>query len=326
MKNMKAPLGVSIVCAGALMGGVNASANQLYGDIRYSIATIDEGGVDQGMSFNSNAPRFGLKGSYDLDGGNSAFYHVQLGFNNESSASSTISRRFGFVGVKGDWGKTMFGTASSPYKMAGFEIDPFYDTSAGQSNGGRNYGLSSYTNGFFDNVVAYITPKFAGGMQANVVMVMDDSADDEHSFNPGISWSNGTFGANVQLLQVNDATPANESSAQRIALTYKSGPIKAGFSMENVDAETGGDDDYMYLTGTYALSDKTKLSASYGTVDANNGGAGGTAGDGMSLGVFHNVGKKTQIYALVSNVSGDAAADDREVISFGFSQKFSIGE
>lgn len=326
MNNIKAPLGVSILCA-AICGSFNVNANELYGDVRYSVNSIDDAGVDN-TSFDSNAPRVGLKGEYKLEGSNVAFYHIQLGYNNEATADATentISRRFGFVGLGGDWGKTLFGTASSPYKMAGLKLDPFYDTSAGEGFGGHNYGLSGFTSGFFDNVVAYITPKFGGGLQANFVAVMDDSVDDEHSYNPGISWSNGAFGANVQLLQVNSATPANEQSATRVALTYKSGAILAGLSVENVDKDTAGDTDYMYLTGSYNVSDKTKVSLSYGTVDLNNSGAGGTAGDGFTVGLFHNLHKKTQLYTLYSSVSGDDVADDRDAISFGISQKFSIG-
>lgn len=160
MKSMKAPLGASIVCVSAMLGSFNVVANELYGDIRYSVNSIDDAGVSN-TSFDSNAPRFGLKGEYKIDETNKAFYHVQIGYNNEATATDTISRRFGFVGLGGDWGKTLFGTASSPYKMAGLKMDPFYDTSAGEGFGGSNYGLSGFTNGFFDNVVAYISPKFA---------------------------------------------------------------------------------------------------------------------------------------------------------------------
>jgi Gram-negative porin len=324
MMNTKTPIGISVLCACTLIGSTTANANQLYGDIRYSLNNVDKAGVDA-VSFDGNAPRFGLKGEYELDESNKAFYHVQLGYNNESTATNTISRRFGFIGLKGNWGKAMFGTASSPYKMAGFKIDPFYDTSAGESFGGKNYGLSSFTNGFFDNVVAYTTPKFGGGLQANLFTIIDDTPADEHSFNPGISWSNGSFGVNAQLLQINDASPANEKSAHRIAFSYKSDSIKTGLSIENVDNDNAGDTDYIYLTGTYVMSDKRKISASYGTVEINNGGAGGVPGDGFTIGYFHNLHKKTQLYTLYSSVSGDDPADDRDVISFGFSQKFSIG-
>lgn len=301
-----------------------ASANQVYGDVRLSVNSIDKADGTSTDSQDSNASRIGFKGSYELDAGLKALYHIQAGVQTDSDTSNDdkdmFTKRFAFAGLAGNFGKVLYGTLSSPYKMAGLKIDPFYDTAAGEAMGGKNYGLSGYTNGFFDNVLAYVTPKM-NGFQANAVMVMDDTDANDHHFNYGASYSQAGFTAGVQLLQVN--TVNEEVDATRLTAGYKTDQWSIGASMENVDPEDNTDPnypdrDYLYVAGTYKVSAKNTLKLSYGDVDGD--------GTGMAAGISHDLGKKTELYALYSDVDYDSAAqDNRTVISVGVSHKFSIG-
>ncbi|MDR9435274.1 MAG: porin [Thiohalophilus sp.] len=296
-----------------------ASANEVYGDVRLSVNSIDKKDGTSTDSQDSNASRIGFKGSYELDAGLKALYHIQAGVQTDSDSSSDdkdmFTKRFAFAGLAGNFGKVLYGTLSSPYKMAGLKIDPFYDTAAGEGMGGKNYGLSGYTNGWFDNVLAYVTPDM-NGFQANAVMVMDDTDANDHHFNYGASYSQAGFTAGVQLLEVN--TAGSEVDATRLTAGYKTDQWSIGASMENVDPKASADTDYLYVAGTYNLSAKNTLKLSYGDVDND--------GTGMAAGVSHNLGKKTELYALYSDVDYDAATDDnRTVISVGVSHKFSIG-
>jgi predicted porin len=303
-------MAIAIACGSSL----SASANEVYGDIRLSVNNINAG-TGSNVSEDNNASRIGLKGSYDMGNGFTALYHVQLGLNADTStAGDVITRRFAFAGLKGGFGTALFGTLSSPYKMAGLKVDPFYDTVAGAGLAGATYGLSGFTNGFFDNVVAYITPTM-NGFHANAVAVIDDTTADEHSYNWGVTYDNGSLNVSVQLLDVNSATPANEQKATRLAASYKSGSWKVGGSFEKVDTSTV-DTDYMYLSSVFNMNKKTSIAASYGDVESN--------GSGYNLGVFHKLFKKTTLYALYSKVDYDASAD-RKTFSIGLSQKFSIG-
>ena len=324
MHKMTTKLGLSAAVAAAILSTTTTvQANQLYADIRYSLNSIDTNNVDN-LTFDNNASRFGLKGKYDLGGGNNAFYHIQIGFDPE--AADNLTRRFGFIGLGGKWGKTLFGTISTQYKLAGFKHDPFYDTAAGLKLGGRNYGLSIRTDGFYDNTLSYITPT-VGGVTGNVMVSIDDDAADEHSYNYGVKWGNKKGGVNLQLLDENSSTAADRRDAVRLSGHYKTSSFKFYVSLENIDHETGGDTDYLYANATFNVCKNTKLVASICSVDDNNGGDGiGTAGDGFALGVFHNLHKKTQLYALYSTVDADTNTSDRDVISLGISQKFSIGE
>lgn len=317
MKSKLKVTAAAVIAAACLSS--QASANEVYGDIRLSVNSIDKADGTSSESQDSNASRIGFKGSYDIDGGLKALYHIEAGVQTDSDSSNDdkdmFTKRFAFAGLAGDFGKVLYGTLSSPYKMAGLKLDPFYDTAAGEAMGGKNYGLSGYTNGWFDNVLAYITPNMSG-FQANAVMVMDDTSTNDHHFNYGASFSQAGFSAGVQMLEVN--TVGSEVDATRLTVAYKTDQWSVGASMENVDPKASADTDYLYVAGTYKVSVKNTLKLSYGDVDNN--------GTGMAAGISHNLGKKTELYALYSDVDYDSAAqDNRTVISVGVSHKFSIG-
>ncbi|TDY00110.1 porin [Thiohalophilus thiocyanatoxydans] len=300
----------------AVLGSAPAAANEVYGDVRLSVNSIDDSSGTSSDSQDSNASRVGFKGGYELDGGLKALYHIEGGVNTDGDDNKDMfTKRFAFAGLAGNFGKVLYGTLSSPYKMAGLKIDPYYDTAAGDKLSGRNYGLSDYTNGWFDNVVAYITPDM-NGIQANAVMVMDDEESNDHHFNYGVSYNQAGFSAGIQLLEVN--TVGSEVDATRVTAGYKTDQWSVGASMENVDPEASADTDYLYVAGTYNVSAKNTLKLSYGDVDDD--------GTGMTAGVSHDLGEKTELYALYSDIDyDDAAKDNRTVISLGVSHKFSIG-
>lgn len=286
-------------------------ANELYGDIRLAINSEDAGAGDNQEQVN-NASRVGLKGGYEIGDGVKAIYHVQIGLDADANGKEPMfTKRFAVAGLAGGFGTALFGTASSPYKMAGLGIDPFYDTSAGLTDGGANYGLSGFTNGFFDNVVAYITPDFSG-LSGNAVVVMDDSTGNDHHFNWGLTYAQDGLKVGAQLLDVN--APGNEVEATRVVAGYTADMWSLGASMEKVSAAT--DTTYLYVAGTFNVTPETALKASYGDVEDE--------GNGFAVGVSHKLFKMTEIYALYSDVNRDSLSD-RSALSIGISQKFSIG-
>lgn len=306
LKLLTTAIAVAAGCASAPL-----YANEVYGDIRLAITSEDAGAGDNQKEV-SNASRVGLKGSYEIGEGVSALYHVEAGLDADSNGNDPMfTKRFAFAGLTGGFGTALIGTASSPYKMAGLAIDPFYDTSAGMADSGANYGLSGFTNGFFDNVVAYITPSFSG-LSANAVVVMDDTTGNDHHFNWGVTYTNSGVTLGAQLLDVN--TPGSELEATRVVAGYKADMWSVGASMEQVSAAT--DTNYIYVAGTYNLTPETTLKASYGDVE--------NEGNGYAVGVSHKLFKLTEVYVLYSDVNRDSLSD-RSALSLGISQKFSIG-
>jgi len=314
---------ISAAIAASILAPVSVAMadTKVYGAIRTSVLLAGEkGGADLGGVVN-NASRLGVKGSYGDEGGLTGFFNIQEGVQTDANGGSGFTNRFAMAGVKGGFGTVVVGRLSSPYKMAGLKLDPFYDTSAGTGNGGSNYGLSSLTNGWLNNVVGYISPKFGGAFSVNLVAVLDKddnssngiSADGDNVFNPGITYSSNGITAGVQHI--------TEIEATRLTLGYKAGSYSAGVSYED---NAGGIDgaEAIHLAGTYKIG-KSTLAASYGSIDGTGAATGfNTEGTGFSLGLFQKVAPKTTITAIYSDVDAEIDANDRDQFSVGLIQAF----
>ncbi|MBL4868968.1 MAG: porin [Pseudomonadales bacterium] len=302
---------------------VFAGSNTLYGDFRYSLNSIDND-TDTTLSGENNASRVGLKGSSDAVDGLSAFYHLQTGASIDTDAQGdALNQRFFFAGFKGDFGKVVVGRTSTPYKMAGLKVDPFYDTSAGAGLGGANYGLSGMTNGWSDNTLAY--SKKMDDISINAGIYVDDTIADEHDMNFGVAYKKDSLMVGMQYLSVGDtgvvANSGADSSAIRFHGKYSTGPWTFGGSIESVDPSVGDKQSYIYLSTTWKASDKLKVAGSYGAVDDVSVAADGTA---ITVGAFYQLLMKTNVYALFSSMSADdSAGADRSTLAIGVSHKFS---
>jgi predicted porin len=319
----------ALVSVSSVFGGMNTETlsvkNELYGDFRYSINSIDT--TSSSLSEDNNASRLGLKGAHVGDNGITAFYHGQLGLNPDSSATSTISRRFFFGGIKGSFGKVQYGTVSTAYKLGGFKVDPFYDTSAGLGASGRNFGMSRLTNGFVDNALVYTSPMF-GNFKLNAATYMDDTTSDKHSYDLGLSFDKDAIHLTAQYL---DSNP-DVLTALRLRGQYKISKFSIALNYENIEDKSGKDQKFFQINGTYKMF-HGHLAASYGNVSGTSTavtsgiGKGSDAnGKNYTVGYFHKLLKSTQVYTLYSNTNYKVAGvADRSAISVGFSHKFSIG-
>lgn len=318
-------------------------SNTLYGDFRFSAGLIDRNSTSSdGLTANNNASRIGIKGSV---GGNDlkAIYHFQAGAKNDGAGSGTASAgdgnnsaftaRFYFAGLKSaKYGSVIYGRHSTAYKMSGLRVDPFYDTSAGLSNGGATYGLSGMTNGFSDNTIAYITPVLFGGFSANAAIYIDDSDTNKHDTNFGIQYAADGITAGVQHAIIGDgankgnnsgiANSAGVDNSTRLYSGYKTDTwsVSGSYEFQNVEGSTGPDVNHLYLAGTYKVMEDTKLAVSFGKVDD-----GILEGVGWQAGVFYTILPKTEVYALYSGTYlHDNARGDSDALIIGVSHKFAL--
>lgn len=297
----------------------------VYGSFRSSLNTGDLNSADNNsVDFVNNASRLGVKGAI----GNAhlkGIYHLQMGANLDGKDEDALSKRFYFAGLKGKFGKVIYGRLSTPYKMAAIKEDAFRDTSAGAANKGPNYGYSSLTSSFTDNTIAYYSPKFAGGVQAHASLTVDDSTSDDHDIGIGAEYATKDFKVGLSHLNLGD-TPviANNGGAKKATRFYgskKFGAIAVNLSYEKVDFNSGKDATFTHLNSTYKANKKTKLALAYANVDGDGKGARNAAGDGIFAGVFYNVLKNTQFSAIYSNVDYEVGKD-RDGFAFGVVQKF----
>jgi hypothetical protein len=300
----------------------------IYGNFRGSL-NMGDFGNDGSAEFVNNASRVGIKGaSKKSESGLQGIYHLQMGANNDADGEA-LSSRFYFAGLKGSFGKAIYGRLSTPYKMAGLKQDPFYDTSAGPYNGGSNYGYSSLNNGFTNNSLAYYSPKFAGGLTFNATASIDDTAEDDHDFGIGAEYTTKMFKVGASHLQLDDtrviAASDGAENATRIYGSVFIDQITVSASYELVDFAANSDSTSFYhVNGSYQLNPQTKLAASYGKVaEGISSKAWNATGDGFTLGAFYDVLPQTTLTLIYTAVDyDDANLTDRDGLVFGVIQKF----
>ena len=126
------------------------------------------------------------------------------------------------------------------------------------------------TNGFTDNALQYTSPAF-GGVKVNAGVYIDDSNEDEHGMGAGISWSGSGINVGLQYA-ANDTNVATipgvaaDGTAMRVHGGFKGKGFSVAASYEVLDNNTADDPTYLYLTGTFNMSDKTRLVGSIGVV------------------------------------------------------------
>jgi hypothetical protein len=310
-----------------------AEAN-FYGQLRISLDSVDADvtgpAANDGLTVTDNVSVFGFKAVSEGDG-IKAFIHLQAGARADADADGrAFTQRFYFGGLKGDFGKVVYGRLTNAYKMPGFKIDPFYNHSSvnvkGKVTGGAGtYGLSPANNGFTNNSLEYTTPSL-GAVKINVGLYIDDANTDEHGTIIGGTFKSGAINAGIQIASngavVTIPNIAANGSAMRLHGGYKADGWSVGGSFEQVDMTAIADATYIYLTGSYNVSAKTKAALSVGSVssDINSGAADGT---GVTAGFFQTVAPKTQVFASMSMVSLDAVGvAEPSVFSVGAIHKF----
>lgn len=306
---------------------------ELYGNLRYSYNRADDG-TDVRWASANNASRLGVRG--DVSGKTiSAFFHLETGVSVDSDTEGRgITQRFFYGGLRGDFGAVTVGRHTAAYKAAGLGIDPFYDTSAISAAGGvpttglfagATFGLSDLTNGFADRAVSYASPGVVG-FTGNGVVYLDPDADHDYGF--GLRYQRHGFDAGLQYyLSRSDenwaqAGPADD--AVRVHGSYRGGERwTAAVSYEYVTSATegGGDQDYLYVAGTVAITSSLMAAVSAG--DVSPGDVSSVAGRGINVGIWYSLFPRTRIYGLYSWLDRDQG-ERRQILSVGFAQNFSL--
>jgi predicted porin len=335
---IRIPLAITL---GALcLGAANAATaqemtNNIYGNFRFSLSYVDEQG-DDNLQGDNNASRFGLKGEVKGDR-LTGFYHLEAGARNDGQGSDAFTSRFYYAGVKGGFGALTVGRHSTAYKMAGLNLDPFYDLPHVGPGGvfaasGATYGTSSMTNSWANNTVAYTSPKFVG-LTVNAASYIDDGSENNHDYAAGLAYAIGDFTVGLQYYDAGDhagadsiapwvTVPDNEPKAYRGHGSWASGPFKAGISYEKVDPDATGaeDQDYIYVSGSLAVLTTTRIAVSVGDVSDDTANS-PLEGTGFNVGVFHDLFKDTTAYLLYSTADLDNV-EDTDVVSLGFIYNF----
>lgn len=129
-------------------------------------ASSDAVGATKQVRVNTNASRFGVKGSEDLGDGLKALYQYEVEMDADGSGANGMGKtRNSGAGMEGGFGKVMLGIWDTPFKTAHNAIELFDNTTSWTSTAviGRSYaGGTKNFNTRQANMIQYWSPKFSG--------------------------------------------------------------------------------------------------------------------------------------------------------------------
>ncbi len=178
---MKKLLLATLVTA-ASIGAAQADGPTLYGKLNVSVGSVKSDlNNKRSTQVDSNASRFGIKGSEKLSDNLSGIYGIEWGYNvdgpNDGSANETFESRNRFIGLQYEGvGALKVGRLDTYVKTAQNGIDVFDDLQAGNLDMKRTLGGENRVS----NVVALETAKFNldgfGALQGNIMLISGEKA------------------------------------------------------------------------------------------------------------------------------------------------------
>ncbi|MFA7300465.1 MAG: porin [Sideroxydans sp.] len=255
--------------APAMADNANVS---FYGKAFLTAEQYDSGvaGTSSQMRVNTNASRFGVKGSEDLgDGLKGIFqYEVQMDADGNSGNGFGNGTRNSGLGLEGGFGKVILGIWDTPFKVAHNKIELFDNTTNWSATNviGRSQGTNYNTRQ--KNMVQYWSPKM-GGLQA-AFMYSPDEAKTSTS-NKSLMSLSGTYDqdaiyASAAYESRNDVTVGTTDNALRLVGKYNLGDFWLGAMAERIKTNTSATTDVsgtnMELVGEFKMG-ASRVAASY---------------------------------------------------------------
>jgi len=300
----------------------------IYGVAHVSYDNISTGasGQDTLNRISSNSSRIGFKGTEDLGNGLSAIWQMEQQIGLDSAAANATPRNQ-FVGLSSKtMGTLLAGTHDTPYKLATGGLDVFGDTIADYNTIIGNVNGTNVRDLRLGNVVAYITPTWSGFHAAIATSMLNESGNAVPATQQGnpSAWSmagiydNGPLFASlayeIQKSQV-VATPADlfTTKGTKLGLGYKFGATKVGFVHERlnddnpVTANANAGTRNAYLLNVAHTMGANVIKASYGKA-SDGATAADTSAKNWTIGVDHNLSKRTSVYALYTKTDNAAGA------------------
>ena len=338
------------VAAGLIASAGVASADPtLYGRVHLALETSSDGnttgtsGVAEDTDMNSRKSVIGVKGTEDLGGGLKAFYKLEWEVDPADSGTGgkgkNLDGRDQFAGLKGGWGKVLFGTASTNYKQMGGKVDPFWHHAA-EGRGYTNtmsfaHGSKGNTGqGRQENMLQYTTPKMAGiELVVNYTLSGKDGTatttdTGDEVLGVGGRWSNKAFLVFIDYIDPSQGgsgaigSPAaglQDESLIKIGGKWTAKQFWLSAQYEAAEDQTGGD--YMFVGGNFDINKNNAIMATIGQhTDLSTG---------YAIGYTHSMSKQTKVYIDYSALSDDLDDTpagyekfDDSVIALGFIKSF----
>jgi len=300
---------VSAISAPAFADNANVS---LYGKAFLNVESFTSDKPLKAIRVQTNASRFGLKGSEDLGEGLKALYQYEVQMDADGSAKNGLgnSTRNSGVGIEAETlGKVILGMWDSPYKLTHNTIELFDNTTVFTTTRtiGRTVNEKDY-NTRNSNSLIYWSPKLLG-----VQLAGQYSANETDNKKNQISLS-GTFEyEDMYLAGAFESRPEvvakTTDSALRGVAKYKLGDFWVGAAVESIKVNTSATASYSQTN--FEGSGLVKLGASNigaAFVKTGKSSAADTGATQFSLRYGYNFSKRTEVFAAYTNLKNEKSA------------------
>lgn len=309
-------LSLAIIAASLNATTVLAGDPKVYGKANLSLNLTDDEGTDT-TKLNSNASRFGIKGSFDASDSIKAIYKFEYetfiddGDDGKEDSNSEFKQRNIYAGFQGGFGTIIAGNHDTPTKLAQGKIDRFNDLVLGDIKNviqGENRAK---------NIIMYTTPKM-NGLSATVAFVPgeEDDGDVTDGVSAAISYKANGYSFTVAH-DDGETIDSSVESLTRLVGEYKGDGFKLG-ALYQVADEGSNDEDGFVLSGEYKLSNGLILKGQYAESDDETKEITQTA-----VGVDYKLGKKSKIFSYYAKVEADdGVTTDANTFALGYEIKF----
>ena len=309
-------LSLAIIAASLNATTVLAGDPKVYGKANLSLNQTDSGSSDT-WKLNSNASRFGIKGSFDASDSIKAIYKFEYetfiddGDDGKEDSNSEFKQRNIYAGFQGGFGTIIAGNHDTPTKLAQGKIDRFNDLVLGDIKNviqGENRAK---------NIIMYTTPKM-NGLSATVAFVPgeEDDGDVTDGVSAAISYKANGYSFTVAH-DDGETIDSSVESLTRLVGEYKGDGFKLG-ALYQVADEGSNDEDGFVLSGEYKLSNGLILKGQYAESDDETKEITQTA-----VGVDYKLGKKSKIFSYYAKVEADdGVTTDANTFALGYEIKF----
>ena len=300
----------------------------IYGQANASYDNISTNtdGQDTLNRISSNSSRLGFKGTEDLGNGLSAVWQMESSIGLDATAGSTLGGRNTFVGLSSKtMGTALLGRHDTPYKLATGSLDVFADTMGDYNSIIGAVNGSAVRDLRLDNVAAYISPTFSGFHAAVATSMLNETGNTTVSATHGQAnpsayslagiYSNGPLFASLAYEKqttavVNTISDKYDTKGIKLGAGYTFGATKVGMIIERLkDSRT----DNVATRNAWLLNvahtmGANVIKAAYGKANDGKDGTTETGAKNISIGLDHNLSKRTAVYALYTKTDNDTDA------------------
>lgn len=301
----------------------------VYGKINADFETIqnDKAAISSINQVQSNASRFGLKGSEDLGDGLGAIWQLEVQVdpagNGGAGANSPFNgTRNSNVGLKGNFGTVFLGNWDTPYKTTHNKVELFDNATSFTATKliGNAKGLTASAQNFNTRQaqdIQYWTPNLSG-------------FEGKVSYTPGTTQTGATakqsrlslsgtyendmlYGALGYENRAANTANAVADTATRLVGAYKIDGSQIGLTYEHLSVASAAGVTAASTQSNWELSGNYKFgNSSLGAFYAVNGNLGATANSGAKMATLrygYNFSKRTELFAAYTSLKNDTGAN-----------------